>query len=227
MKDTYIPIHEREKSLDAKFVDAMVENRDLKKKIEIMERQMERALDKVEHTNKIRGEIRTELEAEYAEKMVNDRVRWVVPTDRIRDYFAKASTGTTPIILPDEKTLEEVYRLAGLQMMEKTMAAHFGVSERTWQNTKGRFPEIQAAVDLGREHGKTRLLEVQFGHVADSVPMAIHLGKQYLGQSEKTQTEVTGFANLFEAMKGLPMSMDIIDVEIEEATFTQIGKNDE
>lgn len=62
-----------------------------------------------------------------------------------------------------------------------------GVSHQTFIATTQRHPEIEEALDRGREQGKVSLRRTQFRLAEKSAGMAIFLGKNYLDQSDKQE----------------------------------------
>lgn len=85
---------------------------------------------------------------------------------------------TRPKITIDE---EVVFKLAELQCTYAEIASFFRVCPTT---IKTRFKDI---VEQGKESGKCSLRRLQFRLAEKSAAMAIWLGKQYLGQTEKME----------------------------------------
>jgi hypothetical protein len=74
-----------------------------------------------------------------------------------------------------------VFKLASIGCTQREIGAWFGVDETT---IRYRFTEIY---ERGKENGKTSLRRMQWKRArAGSDPMLIHLGKHYLGQSERS-----------------------------------------
>ncbi len=99
---------------------------------------------------------------------------------------AKKNTDITkrgkPVVI-DEKQLEE---LAGKFWNKTEIAAFFGCSDQTIKN---KYSEIYTK---GRENGKGTLRDWQLSSAQNgNVTMQIWLGKQYLGQSDKQETETS------------------------------------
>ena len=76
-----------------------------------------------------------------------------------------------------------VEKLANIQCTQDEIASFLGISTRTLQRDE-RFMEL---FNRGRENGKMSLRRIQWKHAEKSVPMAIWLGKQYLGQRDKVE----------------------------------------
>ena len=77
-----------------------------------------------------------------------------------------------------------VEKLANIQCTQDEIASFLGISTRTLQRDE-QFMEL---FNRGRENGKMSLRRIQWKHAEKSVPMAIWLGKQYLGQVDKVET---------------------------------------
>ena len=76
-----------------------------------------------------------------------------------------------------------VEKLANIQCTQDEIASFLGISTRTLQRDE-QFMEL---FNRGRENGKMSLRRIQWKHAEKSVPMAIWLGKQYLGQRDKVE----------------------------------------
>lgn len=88
--------------------------------------------------------------------------------------------------------ISAIRSLSKLQCSDREAAAHFGVSLKTWQELLRIDTKAREAWEEGREHGKTSLRRKQFRLAETSAPMAIFLGKQYLGQNEVQVLEHSG-----------------------------------
>ena len=85
--------------------------------------------------------------------------------------------------------LRQVVKLAELHCNDREIAAVVGVSEDTLHR---RFAE---EIGKARERGKTSLRRVMWRTaMKGNVTMLIWLGKQYLGQTDRASTELTGAA---------------------------------
>ena len=76
-----------------------------------------------------------------------------------------------------------VEKLANIQCTQDEIASFLGISTRTLQ----RDDQFMELFNRGRENGKMSLRRIQWKHAEKSVPMAIWLGKQYLGQRDKVE----------------------------------------
>lgn len=87
---------------------------------------------------------------------------------------------------------EAVLKLARLGCTNGEIGAFFGVSDET---IRVRFLDLLA---LGRADQKISLRRCQWKSArGGNVPMQIHLGKQYLGQSDKQELTGPGGSTLF------------------------------
>ena len=96
----------------------------------------------------------------------------------------KRNKGGRPKISIDPDLVE---KLAGIGCPNREIAAVAGCSVDTLAR---RFADV---IDKGRENCKTRLRKKQIEvALAGNVSMLIFLGKNMLGQSDKTLTEISG-----------------------------------
>lgn len=91
----------------------------------------------------------------------------------------------------DVDTINMIEELANIQCTQAEAAAVLRVSNATFSNFLNKYPEAKEAWVNGRQRGKTDLRRLQYKQSQKSVPMSIHLGKQYLGQSEKLDSTNT------------------------------------
>ena len=84
--------------------------------------------------------------------------------------------------------LMAVTEIAKKQCPDEEIAAYLGISYSTFKRRKVENPELADAIEIGRDSGKQTLRETQWDMAVEgkNVIMAIFLGKQYLGQSDKT-----------------------------------------
>lgn len=81
---------------------------------------------------------------------------------------------------------ELVEALARIQCTDDEIAAVLKIAVSTLQN-------FRAVIKTGREHGKQSLKRMQFKAAEEgNAALLIWLGKQYLGQKDKVETEHTG-----------------------------------
>lgn len=88
---------------------------------------------------------------------------------------------------------EQFKKLCGIQCTLSEIAGFFDCSEDTierWceREMKMRFAEC---FKIHSAQGKISLRRLQFKLAEKSAAMAIFLGKQYLGQTDKTETEIS------------------------------------
>ena len=76
-----------------------------------------------------------------------------------------------------------VEKLANIQCTQEEIASFLGISTRTLLRDE-KFKELFAK---GRENGKMSLRRMQWKHAEKNTTMAIWLGKQYLGQTDKIE----------------------------------------
>lgn len=96
-----------------------------------------------------------------------------------------------------EFNLDEIERLCRLNCTNAEIAAFFNVSERTIDRRLADNPEFFAAVERGRNYGRLSLRRKQIEVATGGNPtMLIWLGKQYLGQRDKSEIENTRAINL-------------------------------
>jgi hypothetical protein len=96
---------------------------------------------------------------------------------------------------PGPKTIEltpgqvnQIKQLAGIQCAEFEIAHVLGISPDSWTRIKVRQPEVEAALNEGRELGKVSLRRKQW-ELANkgNTTMLVWLGKQWLGQADKQE----------------------------------------
>lgn len=104
----------------------------------------------------------------------------------------KNKGGRPPALNPDEQTLKTIKGLGQIQATTKECAAVLGVTEMTYIQFKKRHaPLIDDTYATGSGEGLASLRRRQFQMSEKSATMAIWLGKQYLGQSDKQEVAQT------------------------------------
>ena len=94
---------------------------------------------------------------------------------------------------PDHTTLKQVFALGRVSATVKDVAHALQVSEPTFIKFKAEFPEVQRAYDEGAASGRSSLRAAQYrAAMAGNSTMMVWLGKQWLGQADKQQTELSG-----------------------------------
>lgn len=80
-----------------------------------------------------------------------------------------------------EVDLDKVERLASIMCTQEEIASVLSVSV----DTLSRTPGFAESYKSGKETGKASLRRLQWKHAQTNPAMAIWLGKQYLGQTER------------------------------------------
>lgn len=93
-------------------------------------------------------------------------------------------------LTPDEKTLGAIRGLGQIQATTKECSAFFNVTEPTFLKFKADYPEIAEALEDGKGQGRISLRRTQMKLAEKNAAMAIFLGKNLLGQSDRQ--EITG-----------------------------------
>ena len=88
--------------------------------------------------------------------------------------------------------ISELKRLCELQCSLEEIAFAFNITVDALKKLIEKDEAVKAAINHGQATGKISLRRKQFRLASVSASMAIHLGKQYLGQTDKTQLEVSG-----------------------------------
>ena len=88
--------------------------------------------------------------------------------------------------------VSELKRLMEIHPSHEEIAAYFGISVKTWKKLLERDEIIATAYETGIGLGKISLRRKQHALAGYNASMAIHLGKQHLGQEDKSQVEVSG-----------------------------------
>lgn len=88
--------------------------------------------------------------------------------------------------------ISELRKLAELQCSETEMAKYFGISLHAFKKLRKTDEMVSLALETAEAEGKISLRRNQFNLSKHSASMAIHLGKQWLGQTDKSQVEVSG-----------------------------------
>jgi hypothetical protein len=106
-----------------------------------------------------------------------------------------AKTGFSPRKKgPPKITLDpaQIEALAALQCTMEEIASGVGISADTLTRRCADTPEIAGAIKRGREGGTRSLRRLQYeSAVKGNVIMQIFLGKQWLGQADKSETHVS------------------------------------
>ena len=97
--------------------------------------------------------------------------------------------GTTKI-QPTDATMSSLRGLGQIQATTKECAAFFSVTEPTFIKFLNDNPEGREALEEGKGKGRISLRRHQWRMAENSATMAIWLGKNHIGQTDKT--ELTG-----------------------------------
>lgn len=82
---------------------------------------------------------------------------------------------------------ETVEKLANIQCTQEEIASFLNLSVRTLQRDK----EFCRVYKKGQENGRMSLRRMQFKLAEKNTAMAIFLGKQYLGQKDVVENEIS------------------------------------
>lgn len=93
----------------------------------------------------------------------------------------------TPLI-----RLSDVKQLAALHCTQEEIAAFLGVGLKSLQKIIATDERVAECIREGQASGKISLRRKQFFLAGHNATMAIHLGKQLLGQTDKSQVQVSG-----------------------------------
>ncbi len=99
---------------------------------------------------------------------------------------------------------DTVKKLASIMCTEKEIASFLGCDERTLQ----RDDEFCRIFKEGKETGKMSLRRMQWKLAEKSYAMAIFLGKQYLGQKDVVENQITNNGILDELTEALRNAKD-------------------
>ena len=72
------------------------------------------------------------------------------------------------------------------------IAAFFGITLKAWKKLLEKDEIVRTAYEEGYEEGNISLRRKQHDLATHNSSMAIHLGKIYLGQEDRTSVEVSG-----------------------------------
>lgn len=98
----------------------------------------------------------------------------------------RKKVGRKIALIEDDNTLKRIKALANIQCSQAEAAGAMLVTESTFHLFLKRNIKAQEAWQLGRDEGKASLRRIQWKQAARSTTMAIWLGKQWLGQKDKT-----------------------------------------
>ena len=107
-----------------------------------------------------------------------------------RDTRAKSKPGPKPLLQPNDETLDKLRALAKIQTTIDEAAAVLRVSKRSLHSFLAEHESARLAFDEGRLEGFVSLRRKQFAMAEKNPTMAIWLGKQYLGQSDRSTVDM-------------------------------------
>ena len=88
---------------------------------------------------------------------------------------------------------ELAHKLARMACTNEEIAACMNISAKYYYDVIKRDPELSDMIQKGRAEGRASLRRAQWAKALEGNPtMLIWLGKQLLGQSDMTRTEITG-----------------------------------
>ena len=98
---------------------------------------------------------------------------------------------------PEQLDPAKVEALAALQCTYAEIASGLAISVSTFERRRKEDPELDEAIKKGRELGKRSIRRLQYQAAKDkNITMLIWLGKQWLGQKDKVESEHTGDIHL-------------------------------
>jgi hypothetical protein len=99
--------------------------------------------------------------------------------------------GTTKL-QPTEDTFKQLRGLGQIQCTGKEAAAFFGITEPTFLKFLTDHPEAREAFEEGKGRGCISLRRHQWQMAESNPTMAIWLGKNHLGQTDKLDHQLAG-----------------------------------
>lgn len=109
----------------------------------------------------------------------------------------------------DQKQFEN---LCGLQCTKEEICGFFGITDKTLENWCKRTYKIGFSEVFRQKRGTGRisLRRSQFRLAEKNAAMAIFLGKQYLGQSDRVVVEANDKNNLLDVIKQTEVETDAV-----------------
>lgn len=111
--------------------------------------------------------------------------------------------GRPPKLIPDEATLGVLEGLGKIQCTTKESACVLKVSEPTFLKFLSDHTAARDAFEMGKGQGLHSLRRTQFKLSETNAAMAIFLGKNYLGQTDKQEFEHSGGIDVSHARQRL------------------------
>ena len=103
------------------------------------------------------------------------------------DEIAPSKGGRPRALQADAQTLKMLRAWSSIMCTEAEAASVLSVSLNTFKKFLADYPEAQAAFDEGRGQGRMSLRRKQFALAEKIAAVAIFLGKNYLGQSDRQE----------------------------------------
>lgn len=88
--------------------------------------------------------------------------------------------------------ISELKRVCELQCTLDEIAASFFITTEALKKIIAKDEAVRECIEHSQAMGKISLRRKQFRLASISASMAIHLGKQYLGQTDRSQVELSG-----------------------------------
>jgi hypothetical protein len=107
-------------------------------------------------------------------------------------------------LIANEATLKQVAGLGQIQATVREGAAFFDVAAQTFESFLDQ-PGVREAWEKGKGNGRISLRRTQFQLAQKNAAMAIFLGKNYLGQSDKIETEHSGDVKMIHTIELVPL----------------------
>ena len=167
-----------------------------------------------------------ELKPKYEELQILNKknIRLVSPSEKVYSVITKPTRGgPLPKLLPDDYTMTRIADMAMLGATDREMAGCLKVSEATWIKFKNEYPEVMTTIDSSRNEGKLSLRRIQWTQAQNNPSMAIWLGKNELGQSDKLSTENTINVNVLKSLMELPEDDELEYIE----TSSEVLRDDD
>lgn len=114
------------------------------------------------------------------------------PEEAFPDAPPKNLGGRPPKLTASDATLQQLAGLGSIQATKPEVAAVFGVTMPTLRLFFNSNPEALAAYENGQGVGKMSLRRRQWKTSEKSAQMQIWLGKNWLGQADRSKHEHTG-----------------------------------
>ena len=106
--------------------------------------------------------------------------------------FTPNKGGRPPKLTADEATVQRIRGLALIQCTREEIACALFVSVPTFRKFVNDHPEVEELLETSKGAGKASLRRIQWRLAEKNPGMAIFLGKNYLGQSDKQEHEHSG-----------------------------------